>query len=114
MRYAVIIYTDTTSKAAVSDYMERLHRDRQRERRRQQRRQYFLKQRLTGIFLLLFTILAVMLTGGDATIAIITVPLGLYLVFTKEMLLANDFTGKRKRGTQKRNGTDIRAFRRYR
>lgn len=48
MRYAVIIYTDTTSKAAVSDYMERLHRDKQRECRRQQRRQYFRKQRFNG------------------------------------------------------------------
>lgn len=91
MRYAVIIYTDTTSKAAVSDYMERLHRDKQRERRRQQRRQYFLKQRLTGIFLLVFTVLAVMLTGGDATIAIITIPLGLYLIFTKKMVIKSDF-----------------------
>lgn len=91
MRYAVIIYTDTTSEAAVSDYMARLHRDKQRESRRQQHRQYFFRQRLMGIFLLVFTILAVMLTGGDATIAIITVPLGLYLVFTKEMVIESDF-----------------------
>lgn len=91
MRYAVIIYTDTTSKEAVSDYMERLHQDKQRERRRQQRRKYFLKQRLVGIFLLVLTILVVMQTGGDATIAIITVPLGLYLVFTKEMVIESDF-----------------------
>ena len=93
MRYAVIIYTDTTSEAAIADYMQQRRWDRQRERRRRQRRQYFLKQRLTGVFLLVFTALAVMATGGDATIAIITVPLGLYLVFTKEMLLVNDFYG---------------------
>lgn len=91
MRYAVIIYTDTTSEAAIADYMQQRRWDRQREHRRRQRRQYFLKQRLTGIFLLLFTILAVMLTGGDATIAIITVPLGLYLVFTKEMVIDSSF-----------------------
>ena len=87
----MIIYTDTTSEAAIADYMQQRRWDRQRERRRRQRRQYFLKQRLTGIFLLLFTILAVMLTGGDATIAIITVPLGLYLVFTKEMVIDSSF-----------------------
>ena len=99
----MIIYTDTTSEAAIADYMQQRRWDRQRERRRRQRRQYFLKQRLTGIFLLLFTILAVMLTGGDATIAIITVPLGLYLVFTKEMLLANDFYRETKeRDTEKK------------
>ncbi len=83
----MIIYTDTTSEAAIADYMQQRRWDRQRERRRRQRRQYFLKQRLTGVFLLVFTVLAVMATGGDATIAIITVPLGLYLLFTKEMLL---------------------------
>lgn len=87
----MIIYTDTTSEAAIADYMQQRRWDRQRERRRRQRRQYFLKKRLTGVFLLVFTVLAVMATGGDATIAIITVPLGLYLVFTKEMLLVNDF-----------------------
>ncbi len=83
----MIIYTDTTSEAAIADYIQQRRWDRQRERRRRQRRQYFLKQRLTGVFLLAFTVLAVMVTDGDATIAIITVPLGLYLVFTKEMIL---------------------------
>ena len=43
MRYAVIIYTDTTSEAAIADYMQQRRWDRQRERRRRQRRQYFLK-----------------------------------------------------------------------
>lgn len=90
MRYAVIIYTDTTSKTAVADYMERLHRNGKRERRRQQRRRYFIRQRMTGIFFLVFTILAVMLTGGDATTAVITAPLGLYLLFTKEMVMESD------------------------
>lgn len=96
MRYAVIIYTDTTSEADIADYMQQRRWDRQRERRRRQRRQYFLKQRLTGVFILVFTVLAVMATGGDATIAIITVPLGLYLLFTKEMLLVNDFYWKKE------------------
>ena len=44
-----------------------------------------------------------MVTDGDATIAIITVPLGLYLVFTKEMLLVNDFYRETKeRDTEKK------------
>lgn len=110
----MIIYTDTTSEAAIADYMQQRRWDRQRERRRQQRRQYFLKQRLTGVFLLVFTVLAVMATGGDATIAIITVPLGLYLLFTKEMLLVNDFTGKRKRGSDNGKRTDRGSSRRVR
>lgn len=69
MRYAVILYTDTTSKEAVADFMER----QRRERRRQQRRWCFIKQRLYGLVLIIFTILA-----G-------------YLLFSKEMLIIDNF-----------------------
>ena len=58
MRYAVVLYTDTTSKEAVADFMERYRRRKQREYRRQQHRWYFIKQRLFGIALLAFTVLA--------------------------------------------------------
>ncbi len=92
MRYAVIVYTNTTSEAAMADYTRRRRQDRQREHRRR-RRKYFLRQRLMGLFLLAVTVPAVVLTGGDATIAVITVPLGVYLVFTKEMILGE--TGRR-------------------
>lgn len=57
MRYAVVLYKDTTSKEAVVDFMERYRRRKQREYRRQQRRWYFIKQRLFGIALLVFTVL---------------------------------------------------------
>ena len=97
MRCAVIICTDTTSRAAVGDYVRRWQWDKRRERRRQ-RRHYFLKQRLIGIALLILTILAVKLLDGDATIAIITVPLGLYLIFTGEMVIVDRFY----RGTKER------------
>lgn len=91
MRYAVVLYTDTTSKEAVADFMERYRRRKQREYRRQQRRWYFIKQRLFGIALLVFTVLATMMLDGDATIGFVTVPLGLCLIFSKEMLITNDF-----------------------
>lgn len=91
MRYAVIICTDTTSRAAVADYVRRWQWDKRRERRQRQRRRYFLKQRLIGIALLALTMLAVKLLDGDATIAIITVPLGLYLIFTGEMVIVDRF-----------------------
>lgn len=107
MRHLVIIYTDTTSKEAIADYMERWRQNSRRERRRQYRRRYFLKQRLTGIALLALTILAVKLLDGDATIALITVPLGLYLIFTGEIVITAVFN----RDTKER---DIgRAWYRY-
>lgn len=64
---------------------------RQRERERQARRWYFLKQRALGIATLIFTVLAVWILEGDATIALITVPLGLVLIFSRQKLVVNDY-----------------------
>lgn len=64
---------------------------RQRQRERQARRWYFFKQRALGAAVLAFTVLAVWILEGDATIALITVPLGLALVFSRQMLVVNDY-----------------------
>lgn len=55
-----------------------------------ERKIYFLKQKLVGVLFIAVTALAVVLTK-DATIAIFTVPIGLDLIFTKEMLLTNQY-----------------------
>lgn len=64
---------------------------RQQEWERQARRWYFLKQRALGAAVLVFTVLAVWILEGDATIALVTVPLGLALVFSKQMLVVNEY-----------------------
>ncbi|MEZ3424664.1 MAG: hypothetical protein K1W39_13300 [Lachnospiraceae bacterium] len=64
---------------------------RQQERERQARRWYFLKQRALGAAVLVFTVLAVWILESDATIALITVPLGLALIFSKKKLVVNDY-----------------------
>ena len=95
MRHTVIICTDTTTVDALAYYLER---------RRQQRRWYFIKQRLSGIFLIVLTMILIKLLDGDATIALITVPLGLYLAFTKEMCIVNEFYWQTK---ERRHNGDI-------
>ena len=78
---------------------------RQQEWERQARRWYFLKQRALGAVLLAVTVLAVWTLEGDATIAFITVPLGLALVFSKQMLVVNEYyfrTEERKRNAERR------------
>lgn len=97
MRQVVVIHTDTTSKEAVAEFLEKYHRREQRERRKQQRCWYFIKQRLYGIALLIFTVLAVKALDGDATIALITVPLGLCMIFGKDMLITNEFYWQEER-----------------
>ena len=63
----------------------------QRERDRQARRWYFFKQKALGAVTLVFTVLAVWALEGDATIALITVPLGLALIFSRQKLIVNDY-----------------------
>ena len=57
--------------------------------------------------------MAVWATEGDITIAFITVPLGLTCIFSKEMLIMNDyyFTTKERK---KNHDTDFRIVRRDR
>lgn len=86
---------------------------RQRERDRQARRWYFLKQRALGVVTLVFTVLAVWALEGDVTIALITVPLGLALIFSRQKLVVNEYFFETEE-RQARNGTDIRAFRWHR
>lgn len=59
--------------------------------REKRRRLYFLKQKVIGIFILVLTILAVKLLDGDATFALLTVPLVLVLIFSKEKLWMDDY-----------------------
>jgi len=44
-----------------------------------------IKRRLGGIVLMAATIPVVKMLEGDATIALLTIPLGLYMVFGKSM-----------------------------
>lgn len=104
MRHTVIICTDTTTGDALAYYLESRRLWEHRERRRQQRRWYFIKQRLNGIFLIVLTMILIKLLDGDATIALITVPLGLYLAFTKKMCIANEFYWQTK---ERRHNGDI-------
>lgn len=52
---------------------------------------YFVKQRLIGLLLLMVTVFVVHATDGDATIALITVPMGLTLMFTKRAYIVDDY-----------------------
>ena len=47
---------------------------------------YYLKQKLVGTMMLVISIVTPILTG-DATISLIMLPLGLYLIFTKDKCL---------------------------
>lgn len=74
-----------------TDAMRKI-RERNRERREQRERKcYFIKQRICGLATLAFTILAVRFLDGDATIALFTIPLGVSLLLSKQMLIVNQY-----------------------
>ena len=48
---------------------------------------YFLKQKLLGLVLVGFGILIPFVLDGDATVSVIIIPLGLFLIFTKQRVM---------------------------
>lgn len=73
--------------AAVADMVEREAKRRKRQRAAAQRRKYFLIQRAVGLVLVATNVLAAYILDGDITAAVFLVPLGIYLMLTKEQVL---------------------------
>lgn len=73
--------------AAVADMVEREAKRRKRQRAATQRRKYFLMQRAAGLVLVVTNMLAAYIMDGDITAAVLLVPLGIYLMLTKEKVL---------------------------
>lgn len=61
------------------------------------KRHYFRKQRLMGLLLALLGVLSAFVLEGDITVALLIVPMGLYLVFTKEMFWMDNYYYECKR-----------------
>lgn len=65
---------------------------------------YFRKQRLTGVILLVLSVIASLLDGGIAAVLFLG-PIGLLLIFSKEMILMNDYFFEVKE-TNKESGSN--------
>ena len=59
----------------------------ERKARRKAERIYYVKQKLSGLTLAAIGIFTPFLLDGDATISLIALPLGLFLMFTKEKVM---------------------------
>lgn len=64
---------------------ERIHN--KRKARRKAERIYYIKQKLSGLIMAAIGIFTPFLLDGDATFSLIALPLGLFLVFTKEKVM---------------------------
>lgn len=81
-----------------SRYAKEKEQRRQREQAKKARRWYFIKQKAYGLAMLAVTVLAVWATEGDITIAVITVPLGLMCIFSKKMLIVDNYYFEAEKG----------------
>lgn len=71
---------------------QQLRWQRERQKREQERRRrYFIKQRLYGLMLVAITVLEVIALDGDATVAFFTLPIAGYMIFSKEMLVVDNY-----------------------
>ncbi len=64
----------------------------ERKARKREKALYYIKQKITGFVLVGISVLLPLLLDGDATVSVFFLPLGLYLIFTKEKVM--DFKGK--------------------
>ena len=55
------------------------------------RKQYFKKQQLLGVGILLLGVLTSIILDGDITVALFLTPLGLYLILTRKMCIIDDY-----------------------
>ncbi len=62
-------------------------RETKRRIRQRTERLYYMKQRFSGLVITVFGIVAPFLLDGDVTFSLIAVPLGMFLMFTKEKVM---------------------------
>ena len=48
---------------------------------------YYLKQKICGLILVIIGVITPIICDGDATVSLLLIPLGLYLIFTKNKIM---------------------------
>lgn len=85
-------YEQWKSAAAYNQgYRDGLRKQRTRYEERRKRRIYFAKQRALGVLMLVLSVIIPVAMDGDATPLLITVPMGLALLLSKEMMIYNSY-----------------------
>lgn len=87
-------YKENLNGAYMAGYMAALTEERGKRRmarQKRERKKYFAMQKVTGVVVLVFTAVAVKVLDGDATIAFLTIPLGLSMLLSREMLIVNSY-----------------------
>ena len=85
MNTAIKLNTETINETIPYSELERIHT--QKQRKRKAKRTYYIKQKLSGLVMAAVGIITPILLDGDATFSLIALPLGIWLLFTKEKVM---------------------------
>ncbi len=95
----VVTYSDLDN---FEEHQETVHEHYTKRRKHQKsekskQRTYFFEQKLVGVLMLLATMVMVKILDGDLTVACITIPISLALIFSKEMIFINKYFFEKKK-----------------
>ena len=85
MNTAIKLNTETIETVMTYSEWERIHT--QKARKRKAERTYYIKQKLSGLTLAAIGIVMPILLDGDCTFSLFALPLGIWLMFTKEKVM---------------------------
>ena len=85
MNTAIKLNTETIETVMTYSEWEKIHTQEEQERKAE--RTYYIKQKLSGLTMAAVGIITPILLDGDGTFSIIALPLGIYLIFTKEKIM---------------------------
>lgn len=78
---------DQARKIIAEENRQKAIKRAERKARKRKETIYYIKQRISGLTLAAIGIITPILLNGDATFSLIALPLGIYLIFTKEKIM---------------------------
>ena len=85
MNTAIKLNTETISETMTYSEWEKIHT--QKARKRKAERTYYIKQKMSGLTMAAVGIITPILLDGDCTFSLLALPLGIWLLFTKQKVM---------------------------
>ena len=85
MNTAIKLNTETIETVMTYSQWERIYA--QKARKRKAEHAYYIKQKLSGLTMAAVGIITPILLDGDATFSLIALPVGIWLLLTKEKVM---------------------------
>ena len=78
---------DQARKIIAEENKQKVIKRAERKARKRAKTIYYIKQKLSGLTMVAMGIITPIICSGDATFSLIALPLGIYLLFTKEKVM---------------------------